>query len=227
MIGFVVAVDSTVSIWQINTYVWWLLTVLMSESAEPFWKGAGHSAEKPGQSSEVLKQHLPNLYDHGTIEANSSGQRSILIFLYLSVTFWHNWSFPPCASCWNTVSWPQTYLSIIMFEILEMRLQASLLRWLLVRLCNRWYWRELGGLRRKRAFSFSFASHGLPVLCGSCECHGLAKPLHPRSGSAFLWLHMIAGDRFSSTWRTCLYWIDYCPFKIHVSQEPQKVTVGK
>ena len=82
-----VAVDSTVSIWQINTYIWWLLTVLMSESAEPFWKGAGHSAEKPGQSSEVLKQHLPNLYDHGTIEANSSGQRSILIFLYLSVTF--------------------------------------------------------------------------------------------------------------------------------------------
>lgn len=192
MIGFVAAVGSTVSIWQINTFVWWLLTVLLSESAEPFWEGAGHSAEKPGQSNRVLKLRLLNLHDHGTIEANSSGQRSILIFLYLSATFWHNWSFPPCANCWNTISWHQTYLSIIMFEILKMRLQTSFLGWLLVRLCNRGYWRKPGRLEEEERFSSSHLHPtGFLSICGSCECHGLEKPLHPRSGSDFLWLHMM------------------------------------
>ena len=171
MIGFVVAVGNTVSIWQINMYVWWLFCC--QNQLSPFGKELA-TVLKSLASPTVLKLRLLNLYDHGTIEANSSGQRSILIFLYLSATFWHNWSFPPCANCWNTVSWPQTYLSIIMFEILKMRLQTSFLGWLLVRLCNRGYWRKPGRLEEEERFSPSHLHPtGFLSKCGSCECHGL------------------------------------------------------
>ena len=48
-------------------------------------------------------------------------------------------------------------------------------------------------LRSTQASRRHWALLPAPLLriCGSCECHDLEKPLHPRSGSAFLWLHMM------------------------------------